>query len=135
MYIYTHKAKTKQMITNFEEITEDLTEVELKRLTQIKELMLGFLGSNRNNAVTQKELVSNINNTFEYMTGQKNFMTPVRLRKYINYFRTKGIMPIIATSEGCFTTEDKEEIKKQVLSLEQRARSIQKAAEGLKKFL
>ncbi len=62
-------------------------------------------------------------------------LNTVRLRKYFNYFRTNGIIPIIATSDGCYITTDKEEINRQVISLEERARQINKAAQGLKKFL
>lgn len=62
-------------------------------------------------------------------------ITPVKLRKWVNFFRCSGILPLMATSEGYFITEDKKLIQEQIDSLEQRARQINRAAEGLKKFL
>ncbi|MCP3682096.1 MAG: hypothetical protein GY861_05335, partial [bacterium] len=58
-----------------------------------------------------------------------------RLRKIVNYIRTNALLPLIATSNGYYVSEDTDEIKKQVESLEQRSRQIQRSADGLKKYL
>jgi hypothetical protein len=62
-------------------------------------------------------------------------MNGPRLRKMVNYIRTNGIIPLIATSHGYFTTDCKETISEQIKSLQERANSIERCAAGLKKFL
>lgn len=121
------------MITNFEEITEDLTEREIFYLPQVKEILLGVLSDK---PIKQKLLATAIDNNLLQMLGPGAIMmTPVRLRKYFNYFRTHGLLPIIGTSEGCYITADKLEIEKQIKSLQERANQINRAAEGMKKFI
>ena len=44
-------------------------------------------------------------------------------------------MPLIATSNGYYISEDKKVIESQVTSLIQRANSILKTAQGLSKFI
>jgi hypothetical protein len=53
----------------------------------------------------------------------------------VNYIRTNSIIPLIATSNGYFTSNCKETIQDQVKSLQERASSIMRCAEGMKKFL
>ena len=121
------------MITNFEEITEDLTNVELSYIETIKSYLLGVLSYS---PIKQGILCFMINNYLMQMEGNPQIaFTPIRLRKFINYFRSNGILPIIATSDGCTINYDTHEIAKQIKSLEQRAASILKASEGLKKIL
>ena len=87
--------------------------------------------------VKQKKLCQHINMALreKYALFNKLMMTEVRLRKYFNYFRSNGLLPIIATSEGCSISYDQTIISKQVKSLEQRSRSTMKAAEGMRRFL
>lgn len=122
------------MVTNFEEITEDLTEQEMKIVKDVENLLREILQGKK---LKQPIVVHSLNIFLDTIHGPTNhpLITTVRLRKYFNYFRTKGIIPIIATSDGCYITEDKAEIEKQIKSLEQRANSIRKAAEGMKKLL
>jgi len=65
----------------------------------------------------------------------KNKFSEPRLRKCSNYIRTNGILPLIATSQGYYVSYDKQEINSQIQSLVERANSILKSAEGLKKFI
>jgi DNA-binding PadR family transcriptional regulator len=58
-----------------------------------------------------------------------------RLRKITNFLRAEGILPVIATSKGYYVSYDKEEIQKQIDSLEQRIEAMNVAKEGLKKWL
>jgi hypothetical protein len=44
-------------------------------------------------------------------------------------------LPLIATSQGYYVSYDKQEINAQIQSLVERANSILKSAEGLKKFI
>ncbi len=49
--------------------------------------------------------------------------------------RKPMIIPLIATSHGYFTSDCKETIQEQIKSLQERANSITRCANGLKKFL
>jgi hypothetical protein len=62
-------------------------------------------------------------------------LTEPRLRKITNFIRSEGIIPIIATSKGYYTSKDKDVILKQIASLEQRRDAIDVAIKGLQKFL
>jgi hypothetical protein len=57
------------------------------------------------------------------------------LRKLVNHIRVKGILPIIATSQGYYVSYDKQDILDQINSLTQRANSILNSANGLRNFL
>lgn len=135
------------MITNFEDHTEDLTDIEKEYLPQIEQCLKKFLewgefeldvhGNKYPYPVKQNKLCEQINNELISLNGLfcSLRLNTVRLRKYFNYFRTNGILAIVATSEGCYITKDKEEIQRQIKSLKERARQINRAAVGLEKFL
>jgi len=119
------------MIVNFEDITDTLTDEDLRI---VKILMMGLSKRNKDNPLKANEIVKIVNsNKNKY--GIKSTFTGVRLRKCCNYIRTSGLLPLIATSKGYYVSEDKMEIMKQIESLEQRASSILKSAEGLKKII
>lgn len=119
------------MITNFERITNELTDEEYDILPF---LINGFVTKDKDHAIMSHTIVKLMNEFIEHrkITGIK--MTDARLRKMVNYIRSNGLLPLIATSIGYYVSYDKEEIDKQILSMEERARSIIKAAEGMKKF-
>lgn len=121
-------------VTNFEDITEDLTEAETRFTDEMKFYLETILSEG---VVKQADIVEIINMkiVMEHGTGHEIKLTPMRLRKYFNFFRTNGIIPIIATSNGCYISKDQNEIAKQILSMEERARQILRASEGMKKFL
>lgn len=112
------------MITNFEEITAELTEEELG---MVDTMVSGFNRYTKENPIKAPEIIRSMKSK-----GYK--ITEPRLRKIVNHIRVNGIIPLIATSNGYFVTYDKEEIKKQVKSLKQRARSINEAARGMEKW-
>lgn len=121
------------MITNFEDITEDLSEEELAYKDDIKRYLEAIISTR---TVKQNQIVEEINMRFGFDYGMLHFkITATRLRKYFNYFRTNGILPLIATSYGCYISSDKIEIEKQILSMKERARQILRAADGMNKFL
>lgn len=125
------------MIINFEEQTEDLSDLELSHLEEVKEFIQLLFENTFRKPVKQDKMTEYIN---ECLVIKYGLFTPLkinsaRLRKYFSYFRCNGILPIIATKDGCYLTTDVEEIEKQILSLEQRSRQIAKAANGLKVFL
>ena len=121
-------------IINFEKITEDLTEVELSYTNTIKNILLGILDDKK--PAKQPDLCESINAFLEMTEGNPEIkVNGVLLRKFVNYFRSNGILPLVATSEGYLLTWNKEQIEQQIKSLEQRANSIMKAANGLKKYI
>ena len=119
------------MITNFEEITEELSPDELEL---IPILISGLKTKTKAFKVKAPEIVHGMRNKISSM-GLKTKMTEARLRKCINYIRSNSLLPVIATSKGYYVSYDKNEIENQILSLTERSRSIMNCAEGLKKLL
>ena len=117
------------MVTNFEILTSELTTDE-KQL--IKILIAGFKSHvGRNSAITSDEIIKILNDK----PYTKVKVTGVRLRKMCNFIRSKGMLPLIATSNGYFCSNDKNEIQKQITSLNERADAIRNSAKGLEIFL
>jgi hypothetical protein len=118
------------MITNFEEITVNLTPEE-KELTGTIIEILGTLKKSK--PMLSSELVEMINK--KHFVNSKYKFTGVKLRKYCNYIRSKSLLPIIATSNGYYVSYDKSEIALQIESLEQRSEAILNSVNGLKFYL
>ena len=119
------------MITNFEEETKELTE---KELAFIPMLIAGFRTYTKDNPIKAPEIVKKMNKYLEEKKHQLRLTQP-RLRKCCNYIRANGILPLVASNKGYYVSTDPEEIKKQIQSLQERARSINDCAKGLEKFL
>jgi len=119
------------MVTTFEEETKDLTQDEL---VYIAALIAGFNRHTEENPIKAPEIVRNIRNHAPLGSLAAKFSEP-KLRKCVNYIRVNGMIPLIATSNGYFVSNKPEVIRKQIFSLEERARSIKTCADGLKKFL
>jgi len=119
------------MITNFEQVTFELTNEEMEILPLV---MHGFRQYKKNNPIKAELIVSRMNQ-FLNNRGYKIRLTQPRLRKLVNYIRSNGLLPLIATSHGYFTSDCKETIIEQIKSLQERANSIERCAQGLKKFL
>ncbi len=115
------------MITNFEDITQELSEKE-QQLIPI--LMSGFKFITKDKPLKAHEIVEKINRHYPEMK-----FSQVKLRKCVNHIRTNGLQALIATSDGYYVSSDPIIIKSQIESLLQRARSIEACAVGLKKFL
>jgi hypothetical protein len=118
-------------VTNFEEHTHELTSEEMEILPIV---VHGFRNYKKDNPI-KSELIVKRMNEFLSARGFKTRMNGPRLRKIVNYIRTNGLLPLIATSHGYFTSDCTETIAEQIKSLQERANSIQRCAEGLKKFL
>ena len=118
-------------VTNFEEHTHELTSEEMEILPIV---VHGFRNYKKDSPIKAELIVTRLN---EYLVGRgfKTRMTQPRLRKMVNYIRTNGIIPLIATSHGYFTSDCKETIQDQIQSLYERANSIERCANGLRKFL
>lgn len=118
-------------IVNFEEITKELDDEE-KKLVPI--LISGFKTHKKENPIKEPSIINAINRQQEkYLLRKK--LTSARFRKLCNFIRVTGLLHLIATSEGYYVSYDQIDLKKQIISLEQRARSILNASNGLKKFI
>jgi len=118
-------------ITTFENYTHELTDQELEILPIV---IHGFRAYKKKNPIKAQLIVTRMN---EFLTdrGYKIRLTGPRLRKLVNYIRSNSLLPLIATSQGYFTTDCKQTIQEQIKSLQERASSIERCATGLKEFL
>ncbi len=119
------------MITNFEEVTNELTNEEMELIPMA---IHGFRQYKKNNPIKAELIVKRMNEYLE-SKGIKTRLTQPRLRKMVNYIRSNGLLPLIATSNGYFTSDCKQTIMDQIRSLQERANSIERCAQGLKKFI
>jgi len=105
------------MITNFEEITKELTETEIKKVIP---LMINGLKTKigKSKVITNKEMIE----------GLKQFgvkTSSPRVRKLIQAIRLTGsVERLIATSKGYYISNDVNELETYIESLNQRANSI-----------
>ncbi len=113
------------MVKKFEEITSELTEEEHRLMPLV---IKGLSTKTADSPVTGSQIV-------EAMKAKGYNMSEPRLRKIINYIRANGMLPLMASSNGYYVSDDTEEIANQVQSLRERALAINAAAKGLKKFL
>ena len=117
-------------VTNFESITYELTEDELKH---VNGLVLALKLRTKESAIKAPEIVKSMNIFAERHDLCK--MTDARLRKCINYIRSNSILPVIAGSNGYYTSFDEKELSDQIKSLTERANSIMDCVFGLNKIL
>lgn len=124
------------MIKNFEEITDELNDFE-KSLIPV--LIKCFSKYKESNPIKAPAVVSGVNawlvNTPSSSGKKSQKFTDTRLRKCVNYIRTNGLLPLISTSKGYFVSYDSKTINDQIVSLNQRASSIARCADGLKVFI
>jgi len=118
-------------VTNFENYTHELTDQELEILPIV---IHGFRAYKKNNPIKAQLIVTRMNNYLQE-NGYKIRLNGPRLRKLVNYIRSNSLLPLIATSQGYFTTDCKQTIQEQIKSLQERANSIERCAQGLKEFL
>lgn len=116
-------------VTLYEDITEALSENDLKHVNSMKNIFPIVMPANT--LVKAPELCKKVNHEL----ANYYYITPVSLRKWVNFMRSNGILPILASSRGYFLSYNKETIMDQVQSLRERANSINKAADGLLNFI
>lgn len=119
-------------LTNFEEITIDITDEEKNILVPM--LIKGFESRTKENPIKAFDIVQGMNDALLRKDIKIKF-TDVRMRKCVNYIRSNSMIPIISTHHGYYVSNDKKEIQAQTDSLLQRAQSIINSAKGLQKFL
>ncbi len=117
------------MVTNFDDFTKELN---AKELAIVPAIIKGFSKYTKENPIKAPQIVSRYN--FNVKKGNIKLTQP-RLRKICNYIRSYGMLPLIATSKGYYVSFDKEDIKLQITSLNERANSIENCAKGLAEFL
>lgn len=117
------------MITNFEQITKELT-TEEKIMVDTVTIIL--LSATVYKPVKSPELIWKI---YAYHKYKYPKLSGPRLRKTINYIRSNSLLPIIGTSKGYFVSYDEEILSKQIKSLTERANSIMDCVYGLNKLL
>lgn len=119
------------MITNFEEVTNELTIDEMRIIPY---LIAGLKRRGEHDPIKAPEIVKALNE-FLPSKGIETKMSEVRLRKMSNHIRSHSVIPLIATSKGYFVSYDRSWIESQVKSLQERARSILACADGLERML
>jgi hypothetical protein len=119
------------MITNFEDITQDLTKEELVLLPIF---VSAFANRTESNPIKSADIVDKMN---AYLVSKAIDMkiTGVKVRKFVNHIRSNAILPVIATSKGYYVSHDQYIIMTQMKSLNQRARSILQCVDGLANFI
>lgn len=116
------------MLTNFENITYELNEEELRMVPDICE---AFRKYSKDNPIKAPEICEKINSN----KPDASKFTEARLRKICNYIRSNGMIPLIATSRGYYVDYSREALESQIKSLTERSNSIMRCAQGLQTFL
>lgn len=116
------------MIKGFERETQPLTDYEINFLVpQFERSMKKHVG--KANAVTNKQIVQGMLNA-----GYK--INDAKVRKIFNWIRTNDIVyGIIATSDGYYIAETKEEIAEYIESLEGRRDAIDHVITAMRRQL
>lgn len=112
------------MITNFEDITTNLTPQQMAIIDNVIDVL----------KTLQKPMLSH-NVMILINKNLDERINPVTFRKIVNYIRSNSLLPIIATNQGYYVSYDVEVIRKQILSLTDRAQAIANSANGLIKFI
>jgi hypothetical protein len=121
------------MIKGFEQHTKALTPEQMIIVQWLDDYFAGrtnFTPPSKNKPVKAPVLCRAIKDIFSLTTFPES-----TLRSMINHLRQNGSTPILSSGKGYWTSRDKDELRENIESLEQRSRSIQTAADGLKRFL
>lgn len=103
------------MITNFEEITYELTPMEQAAVSHIVFLLRNSMTPVKNQQISK------------YLREQNSELKldGPRIRKIIGYIRVKKLLKnVIATSKGYYVSYDKKDIERYVKSLTERINAI-----------
>ena|ERR1700739_2667173 len=119
------------MVVTFEEYTADLTQDELSYENLIKDAISFAL---KNGVELKSGALEDSINMELHLQGYNYHLSDTRLRKFVNHLRSTAQLPIIATSKGYKLSEEDKDIDLQILSGEQRARSILYSCEGLRRY-
>lgn len=114
------------MLPGFENITADLTEYELGLVPVFVKGFSCKIGAE--NAVTSSQILERL--------GSRYKLSGARVRKIVNHIRNKGLVPgLVASSSGYYVTNDPEELKRYIDSLDGRESEIRRIKNGMKQYL
>lgn len=116
------------MLPGFEEITSELTAYEKETL--LPKMIRGLSTKiGKVNAVTNLQIVTAMKSKGYKISG-------VRVRKLVNYIRNNGeILGLVASSLGYYITDDPEDVKRYIESLEGRESEIRRVKQRMQKYL
>ncbi len=111
------------MITNFEKITEDLTDQEKELLPRFVAAIKTKVG--KKNIITATQI--------QRIYADKGMKVPgARIRKIINYIRTNELVPLlVSTSNGYFIATKRSEVESCIKSLKERESAINAVRQSL----
>jgi len=112
------------MVTNFENITYELTEEEIRLVPDMCE---AFRKYTKENPIKGAEICTLINE--KRLTKSK--FCESRLRKIVNHIRVNQMIPLIADVKGYYVDYDVSRIKSQAKSLRDRAHAILRVSEAM----
>lgn len=117
------------MLTNFEELTADLTEYESNVvLPRIADGISKKVG--KNNAVTSTTIIHALR--IQQCFDPQYIITDVRIRKIISIIRNSNVVGCVCSSSaGYYVAESVDEIDRTIESLRQRVRQQQRAIDAL----
>lgn len=116
----------RKMINGFTKETEPLTDLERRLVQPFCNGLKKHVGAN--NAVTSKQMIVGIRKTMKVKVND------ARVRKIINHIRMNGLVKnLVASSKGYYVENNIHNLKQYIISLEQRAQSIQAVADVLKR--
>jgi len=113
---------------------------QLRALTVDEKLLLPYLErallkTSETKLKLSDELITELNKSVDKikLVGVDiRYVNGAMLRKMINHMRCNSTLPIISTSKGYYVSYEIEDINEMIISLTERAKSIEAAAEGLK---
>lgn len=117
------------MIKNFESYTQPLSDLEKKWINVMIEVFK-TKAYRKDHWLSSNNLVKALNAQYEITYDQIKFITPVTVRKLVNFLCVNKIMPI-ASSEAGYWLCGPEDFKDQIESLVNRSNAIISRAEGL----
>lgn len=114
------------MLTLFENIIQELTDIEKDRLAP---MLIDILKrTTEKNRFTGRRII-------EYFTAQGYPISQIRLCKLIQYIRVANLVApyaVIGSGSGYFLTDDPEKVEDQIESLEGRINSMRSSLDSLK---
>ena len=123
--IINEPKQIKMPIKTFEEITHELTDIELEIVPFVVAILQKTKG--KNNSIKNESLKHKACTDHQIRKCLKKpvKMGPSRLRKIINYIRTTNLIPVLcASSKGYFVGQNAEEIENYIQSNQERANEI-----------
>lgn len=115
------------MIKNFKEITAELSKLDKQLIPFYVDFFREWVG---NEFKTSRVIVLRLNLELKFAEID-NIITGVKLRKIVNYIRSKALLSIIATSKGYTVSYDLKTVESQIESMNNRINAERNAVKGL----